>query len=59
MRKEPVNARQLATVAAFLFLVGVIAACSACVRDNGEGAFDPITEAQYREALTNEQALAR
>lgn len=29
---------------------------SGCVRDNGTATFDPITDAQYREAHTNEQA---
>lgn len=39
----------LAAISAALLISG-------CVRDNGTATFDPITDAQYQEALTNGNA---
>jgi hypothetical protein len=32
---------------------------SGCIRDNGTATFDPITDAEYQEALTNGNACTR
>lgn len=44
---------------ALIALIALSLSLTGCVRDNGDASFGPVTDAQYREALTNGNARTR